>query len=166
MTDTTTLEDKLKAKFGNALTRTTKDYDFQVYEFQKSEIKNAIDYLKNQEGFIYLTTLCGVHFPDAEKDREFSMMYQLHNLVTNERIRLKTFMPREDLQSPSIVGVYDSANWMEREAFDFFGFTFEGHPNLKRILNMEEMNYHPMRKEYPLEDLSRDDKDDKFFGRD
>ena len=54
---------------------------------------------------------------------------------------------------------------MERQEYDFFGFIFDGHPNLTRILNMDEMNYHPLRKEYPLEDLRRDDKDDKMFGR-
>ncbi len=166
MPDILTTADKLKSKFGDALLSMTRDYDFNVFEFQKTEIKNAIQYLKNQEGFIYLTTMCGSHFPDHEKAREFNMMYQLHNLITNERIRLKTFMPREDLVMQSIVDTYDAANWMEREAYDFFGFTFEGHPNLIRILNMEEMNYFPMRKEYPLEDLMRGDKDDKFFGRD
>ena len=50
-------------------------------------------------------------------------------------------------------------------AFHFFGIRFKGHPNLKRILNMDEMNYHPLRKEYPLEDASRHDKDDRYFGR-
>ena len=53
----------------------------------------------------------------------------------------------------------------QRQEFDFFGFNFVGHSNLKRILNMDEMNYFPMRKEYPLEDMQRDDKNDKMFGR-
>ena len=54
---------------------------------------------------------------------------------------------------------------MERETFDFYGIDFTGHPNQKRILNVEFMDYHPMRKEYPLEDATRTDKDDSFFGR-
>ncbi len=166
MSETNLLEDKLRSKFGDALVTVSKDYDFTVYEFRKAVIKNVIEFLKNNEGFIYLTTLCGSHFPDSEKEREFNMMYQLHNLVTNERIRLKTYMPREDMVLDSIVGIFDAANWMEREAYDFFGFEFKDHPKLIRILNMEEMNYFPMRKEYPLEDLTRNDKNDKFFGRD
>jgi NADH-quinone oxidoreductase subunit C len=93
------------------------------------------------------------------------MMYQLHNLPSNERVRIKTFMSEKDLEVPTITDLFDGANWMEREAFDFYGFKFKGHPDLRRILNMDEMNYFPLRKEYPLEDASRHDKNDKYFGR-
>ena len=61
--------------------------------------------------------------------------------------------------------LYSSANWMERETFDFYGVNFVGHPNLIRILNVDEMDYFPMRKQYPLEDQTRVDKDDAMFGR-
>ena len=66
---------------------------------------------------------------------------------------------------PTVTDLWLGANWMERETFDFYGVKFIGHPNLKRILNMDEMDYHPLRKEYPLEDQTRDDKDDRMFGR-
>jgi NADH-quinone oxidoreductase subunit C len=108
--------------------------------------------------------MCGIHFPD-NTGGEFAMMYQLHSLERNERIRVKCFMSEKDLDMPTATDLWASANWMEREAFDFYGFKFKGHPNLKRILNMDEMNYHPLRKEYPLEDASRHDKEDKYFGR-
>ena len=60
---------------------------------------------------------------------------------------------------------FHAANWMERETYDFYGVNFVGHPNLKRILNVDEMDYFPMRKEFPLEDQTRIDKDDEMFGR-
>ena len=66
---------------------------------------------------------------------------------------------------PSITPVFPGADWFEREAYDFYGILFEGHPNLKRILNVEYLDYFPMRKEYPLEDPTREDKDNRFFGR-
>ncbi|MFZ1333481.1 MAG: NADH-quinone oxidoreductase subunit C, partial [Flavobacteriales bacterium] len=61
--------------------------------------------------------------------------------------------------------LWPTANWMEREAWDFFGIKFKGHPNLIRILNMEDFPAFPMRKDYPMEDPTRKDKDDSMFGR-
>ena len=98
-------------------------------------------------------------------EKQLGVIYHLHNMPKNYRIRLKTFMSREEMNVPTVTDLWKTAGWMERQEFDFFGFNFEGHPNLKRILNMDEMNYHPMRKEYPLEDMGRYDKNDKMFGR-
>jgi NADH-quinone oxidoreductase subunit C len=161
------VKEKLEQKFGDALLSSEMHYDFPVFILQKNRVKEALQFLKEDAtlNFHFLTTMCGTHYPDLEKDKEFSLMYQLHNMPNNWRIRIKTFMPREDLSMPTITDVWKTANWMERQEYDFFGFDFTGHPNLKRILNMDEMNYFPMRKEYPLEDMQRDDKDDKMFGR-
>ena len=68
-------------------------------------------------------------------------------------------------QVDTIIDLFSCANWMERETWDFYGIVFKGHPQLKRILNMDEMISFPMRKEFPLEDSGRTDKDDRFFGR-
>ncbi len=65
----------------------------------------------------------------------------------------------------SVVDLFKSANWQERETYDFYGIKFKNHPQLKRILNMDEMESFPLRKEFPLEDQGRTDKDDRFFGR-
>ena len=61
--------------------------------------------------------------------------------------------------------MYAAANWMERETFEFYGINFLGHPDLRIILNVEDMDYHPLLKQYPLVDATRTDKDDKYFGR-
>lgn len=61
--------------------------------------------------------------------------------------------------------LWPAANWMERETYDFFGVEFVGHPDLRRILNVDDMDYFPLRKQYPLEDGTRTDKEDEFFGR-
>ncbi|WP_133274063.1 NADH-quinone oxidoreductase subunit C [Hymenobacter radiodurans] len=114
--------------------------------------------------FNFLTTMCGIHYPEQE-GQELGMIYHLHSLVHNVRLRLKIFFPITDPAVPTLTDVYATANWMEREAFDFFGIIFTGHPNLIRILNVEDMDYHPMRREYPLEDGTREDKTDLFFGR-
>jgi NADH-quinone oxidoreductase subunit C len=96
---------------------------------------------------------------------EFEVIYHLHNLVANQRVRLKVALPEAQLSLPTLTGLFAGANWMERETFDFYGVIFEGHPDLRRILNMDDMDYHPLRKQYALEDETRTDKNDTFFGR-
>ncbi len=161
------VKNKLEQKFGAAVLTSEMHYDFPVFILEKHIVKEALQFLKEDSdlNFHFLTTLCGTHYPDLEKDKEFALMYQLHNMPKNWRIRIKTFLSREHLSIPTVSDIWKTANWMERQEYDFFGFNFEGHPNLKRILNMDEMNYFPMRKEYPLEDMQREDKDDKMFGR-
>jgi NADH-quinone oxidoreductase subunit C len=114
--------------------------------------------------FTFLTDLTVVHYPD-KKGKELAVVYHLHNLADNIRIRFKVFT---DIVQPDVftaTSIFSAANWMERESYDFFGVNFVGHPNLKRILNVDEMDYFPMRKEFPLEDQTRTDKDDEMFGR-
>jgi NADH-quinone oxidoreductase subunit C len=86
-------------------------------------------------------------------------------MENNVRLRIKAFLPIANPEIPSATSLYSSANWMERETYDFYGIIFQGHPNLTRILNADEMDYFPLRKEYPLEDGTRTDKVDSFFGR-
>ncbi len=114
--------------------------------------------------FRFLTDLTAVHFPERTAE-ELQVVYHLHNLQDNIRIRVKANIPIADPSIPSVTPLYEAANWMERETYDFFGVQFVGHPNLSRILNLDEMDYFPMRKEYPLEDPTRIDKDDEMFGR-
>lgn len=141
-------------------------YGIPVIVLPKDKIHSTLKFLKTDKelGLSFLTTMCGIHFPDKGEE-EFCLMYQLHNMLTNERLRIRTFMPRNNMTMPTITDIWLTSNWMERETFDFYGFHFTGHPNLTRVLNMEEMDYFPMRKEYALEDGSRTDKDDKYFGR-
>lgn len=155
----------LKEKFGEQILKDEQLYDFRTITIRKEAVLPIIRYLYDHERyqFRYLTTMCGLHFPKTEQP--FGMMYQIHSLVHNLRFRMKAFTVENDLTYDSLTPVFLSANWMEREAFDFFGFKFKGHPNLKRILNVEDMDYHPLRKEYPIEDRTRFDKDDTMFGR-
>ncbi len=161
-----TVGDKLKAKFGDAIISAEQHYDFPVFVIKKDSIYDVLKFLKEDDelAFTFLTTMCGLHYPD-NKGQELGVMYQLHNLPKNNRIRLKTFFPISDPQIPTVTTLFATANWMERQEYDFFGIIFNGHPNLKRILNMDEMTAFPMRKEFPLEDGTRQDKDDRMFGR-
>lgn len=156
------LETSLKEKFGEKILHTEKQYDISIVTVSLDVIKNLMSHLKDS-GFTFLTSANGMHFPDAEQ--KFGMVYHLHDMPRNLRVRIKTFTHNDPPHFPTMTDLFPSANWMERETYDFFGFRFDGHPNLKRILNMDDMEGWPMRKEFPLEDQARYDKDDKMFGR-
>lgn len=154
----------INEKFEGEIIETGMVKDFFTLVLKKEEIIDIIRHLYHhpETQFQYLTTMFAVHYPDQN---EIAMVYQLHNLIVNRRIRLKIFLPAENPTTTTLTTVFSAANWMEREAYDFFGVQFQGHPNLKRILNVEDMLIFPMRKEYPLEDQTREDKNDLMFGR-
>jgi len=159
------ITDVLKEKFGLAVISIEQQFDFAVITINKNSITTIFRFLYDDERFQFrfLTTMCGIHYPGT--DKPFAVMYQLHSLIHNLRIRFKSFTTADELIFDSLTPIFNAANWMEREAFDFYGIKFKGHPNLIRILNVEDMDYFPMRKEYPVEDLTRYDKDDTMFGR-
>lgn len=154
----------IKEKYEEEILLTEMLYDFPTISLKKDKIVEIIKFLydHSETKFQFLTTLCGIHYPETN---QIAVMYQLHNLVSNQRIRLKVYLPVDSPVIPTLTPLFPAANWMERETYDFFGVIFEGHPNLKRILNVEEMTIFPLRKEYPLEDQIREDKNDTMFGR-
>jgi NADH-quinone oxidoreductase subunit C len=164
--ETAYIQEKLTQKFGNNVLNFEMSKDIFSFEAAPNLIREVIRFLKEEESlnFHFLTDLTGIHFPDNDENHQFSVVYQLHNWIENVRIRVKTFLT-ENPETDTISDLFLCANWMEREAWDFYGIDFKGHPQLKRILNMNEMVSHPMRKEFPMEDGGRTDKDDRFFGR-
>lgn len=157
---------EITEQFPDSVIASLESYGMLTIEVQANHIVNIVSYLKShpQIQMNFLTDVCGVHYPD-QVDKELGAVYHLHSFVNNVRLRIKCFVPAALPQIPSIAHVFEAANWQERETFDFYGIDFIGHPNLKRILNVDEMDYFPMRKEYPLEDQTRTDKDDTYFGR-
>jgi NADH-quinone oxidoreductase subunit C len=160
------IKNRLQEKFGDQLTNFTEPYGMLTFEAPKELNLKVLQFLYDDPElkFQFLTDLQAVHYP-SEAGRELAVVYHLHNMTDNVRIRFKVYTSIEKPDVFSATALYASANWMERETYDFFGVNFVGHPNLKRILNVEEMDYFPMRKEYPLEDQTRVDKDDEMFGR-
>ena len=161
------IQNKLTAKFGDAVKDYSESYGMLTFEIDREKLLEVVRYLRDDETlrFNFLTTLCGMHFPDNELERQFASVYHMHNWVDNVRIRFKAFLNGENPEVESVTSLFESANWQERETYDFYGIIFKGHPDLRRILNMDEMVSFPMRKEFPLEDANRTDKDDRYFGR-
>ncbi len=157
---------KLLEQFGEVLTEWEEQYGMISFTAPRELNLKVLNFLydSSELSFKFLTDLTGVHYPDR-KGEELCVVYHLHNLVENARIRFKVYAPVETPDIYTASGLFSGANWMERETYDFYGINFVGHPNLKRVLNVDEMDYFPMRKEFPLEDQTRVDKDDEMFGR-
>jgi NADH-quinone oxidoreductase subunit C len=160
------IKQKLTDKFGDQITGWEEPYGMLTFTTDKNLNLKVLQFLYDDPelAFRFMTDLCAVHYPETA-GRELAVVYHLHNLSENIRIRYKVFT---DINKPDVFSSYalfSAANWMERETYDFFGVNFVGHPNSKRILNVDEMDYFPLRKEYPLEDQKRTDKDDEMFGR-
>ena len=160
------IKERLIDKFADQVSHFTEPYGMLTFESPKDQNLKVLQFLYEDDElkFRFLTDLQAVHYPN-EQQRELAVVYHLHNLEDNVRIRFKIF---SSIASPDVftaTKLFAGANWMERETYDFYGVNFIGHPNLKRILNVDEMDYFPMRKEFPLEEQTRVDKDDEMFGR-
>lgn len=161
------IREKLIEKFGAEVSEWSEPYGMLTFVSPKEINLKVLQFLYDDQEleFTFLTDLCGVHYPDRAGE-ELCVVYHIHNLKKNIRLRYKIYTPSAKPDVFSASALFEAANWMERETYDFFGVNFLGHPNLKRILNIDEMEYFPLRKEFPLEDQKRTDKDDEMFGRD
>ncbi len=155
----------LSREFPESILHSSEPYGMLTLEIKKEDIKKVIHHLRDSSlEFNFLTDVTGIHYPE-QPEKELGVIYHLHNMKENFRIRLKAFAKREEAEFETLTDLFAGANWMERETYDFFGIIFKGHLDLRVILNMEDLGYHPMLKEYRLEDGTRTDKDDKMFGR-
>lgn len=155
----------LNEKFGNKITDVNEPYGLLTFETTKDVIIEVLRFLKENTlaNFNFLTDITAVHYP--EKKHGIAVVYHLHSMVKGIRVRVKVYIDEQHPTIPTATSVWNGANWMERETYDFFGVKFEGHPDLRRILNMDDLGVFPMLKQYPLEDPNRVDKKDEYFGR-
>jgi len=155
----------LTEKFGEKITSVSEPYGLLTFETTKDVIIEVLRFLKEHSAakFNFLTDITAVHYP--EKEKGIAVVYHIHSMVNKIRVRIKVFIDERNPEIPTATTLWNAANWMERETYDLFGVKFEGHPDLRRILNMDELGVFPMLKQYPLEDPNRVDKKDEYFGR-
>lgn len=160
----TELVELLGDKFGEQLFDVSEPYGLLTFSTVKDKVIEVLSFLKENGriNFNFLTDITAVHYPENE---QIAVVYHLHSMVSGIRVRLKVFLNEKDPRIATATVLWNGANWMERETFDFFGVKFEGHPDLRRILNMDDLGVHPMLRQYPLEDPNRVDKKDEYFGR-
>ena len=116
-----------------------------------ASIRDVLRLLRESDGldFEMLTDLTAVDYLGEEP--RFEVVYHLYSVQRNHRVRIKARVPEEPCEIDSVVELYPSADWMEREAFDLYGVRFRGHPDLRRILLYDEFDGHPLRKDYDKE---------------
>lgn len=146
-----TLQDaiqKLKTRFGAAVPAPVEFRGEVTVSVPREKVMEICRFLKTECAFDMLTDLAGVD--NYGEDPRYEVDYLLYSLTDHNRLRLKIGVPEDDLVVQSVTGVWRTADWHEREAFDMFGIRFRGHPNLKRILMWEGYPHHPLRKDFPL----------------
>jgi len=160
------LQQRLIQKFGEQVSDFVLHYDILTFETPKENNLKVLTFLKEDPEILcdFMVDLTAVHYP-TQAGRELAVVYMLQNIRESYRIRFKVFTDINDPKVFTASNLFSTANWLEREAYDFFGVDFVGHPNLIRIMNVDEMDYFPLRKEFPVEDQTRIDKDDDMFGR-
>ena len=112
------------------------------------ELARVLTFLRDDVNcqFKQLVDICGVDYP--EREQRFDVVYNLLSLTHNRRVRVK--VPINDESVPSVVSVFSTAGWFEREVWDMYGIFFEGNPDLRRILTDYGFEGHPLRKDFPL----------------
>ena len=165
--DNSIIQNRLEQHFGGSVKDFKITHDILSLEVDSEYSHAVISFLKTtpELDFHFMTDLCGVHYPDNKETKQFAVVYHLHNWIANIRIRITVYLSGNNPTITSVTDLFKSANWQERETYDFYGIQFKNHPQMKRILNMDEMESFPLRKEFPMEDSGRTDKDDRFFGR-
>jgi NADH-quinone oxidoreductase subunit C len=143
------LAEAIKAGVGDAVTDTVIALDELTVSVDRARIADVVRFLRDDPGCLFklLIDICGADYPDRAE--RFDIVYHLLSVHHNARVRLKTATDGT-ATVPSIVGIFPSANWYEREAYDLYGVLFEGHPDLRRILTDYGFRGHPLRKDFPL----------------
>jgi len=143
----------LKEKFGDQVLNVNSGIDCFEVTVARKNIVDICHFLKDECDFEQMIDLCGVDMSEypSYKDGEarFRVVYQLLSVSKNKRIRLKLEVDERELVE-SVVEVWPTVNWFEREAFDMYGIIFNHHPDLRRILTDYGFEGHPLRKDFPL----------------
>lgn len=140
---------KIKAKFGDIIAEPTEfrgEISLKISDAE--QVFEVCNFAKRQLGFDYLVDISSVD--NYGEDPRWTVIYELRSLANNVELRLKTDVSEEKSELPSVLGVWRTANWHEREIYDMMGIRFSGHPDLRRILMWEGYPYFPLRKDFPL----------------
>jgi NADH-quinone oxidoreductase subunit C len=139
--------DRLRSRFGPGINGALSYLGQSYFVVAQDAAFSLLETLRDEEQFDYLVDVTAVHYPQREK--QFDVVWILYSFPKNERIRVKAEIADGEA-APSVVPLWSTANWLERECFDMFGVRFDGHPDLRRILLPDDWKGHPLRKDYGI----------------
>ena len=143
------LANQLKAKFGDLISEPEQFRgEVTVKLADAQQIAEVCGFATSKLGFNYLVDISSVD--NYGEDPRWTLVYHLRNLMNNAELRIKTDVSEEKSALPTVLGVWATSNWHEREIYDMMGIRFSGHPDLRRILMWEGYPYFPLRKDFPL----------------
>lgn len=143
-----TLKSDLSQKFSGQNFLFSQSFGGNIIQIEPHQLLPLLRHFKASGRFDFLMNISGVDYPDRSK--RFEVVYELFSSKTAQRCRLKVAVA-ENESVPSAISVWRGADWFEREVYDMFGISFEGHPNLRRILTHHQFRGHPLRKDYPAD---------------
>ena len=146
--------DKLKAQFGDTVLDVAEFRGETTVTVKKEEIVAVCTFLKAEQGYNFLTDVTAVDY--LGQSPRFMVVYQLYNIGTHQRLRVKAPVEEAGARLDTVSGVWATADWLERETYDLLGVTFNNHPDPRRILLPADWEGHPLRKDYPVQGPDRE----------
>jgi NADH-quinone oxidoreductase subunit C len=152
--------EKLKEKFGALVLGDVEHRGETTITVERSEIVEICTFLRDDCGYNFLSDLCGVDY--LGRTPRFEVVYNMYNLTAKVRLRVKVLVEEQNPSVDTVSGVWSTANWHEREAWDLMGISFNNHPDLRRILMPADWVGYPLRKDYPLQGPDREPYQDRL----
>jgi len=148
--------DALKAAYPSLVREVIQFRDETTLVVQPKDVPAVLRYLRDTAGLIYnyLSDISAVDYYEphgaSNRPERFGVCYHLYSMLYNRRLRVKTYVPEANPVVPTATTIWRAANWVEREIYDLMGITFEGHPDMRRIMMPADWQGHPHRRDYPL----------------
>lgn len=142
----------VKTKFGQSVLGSSNQFGQAAVAVAREDIVEVLRFLRDdpQMHFDFLIDVCGVDYLEMGGRERFGVVYQLYSSPHNHRLRVKAFVSETELSIDTVSQLWPSAEWAEREVYDMYGIQFKGHPDMRRILNPDDFEGFPLRKDFPV----------------
>jgi NADH/F420H2 dehydrogenase subunit C len=146
---------KVQEKFSDCVLETSDNFGEAAVSIKRDCIVDLIQFLHDDSdlSFDFLMDVCGMDYLEMGGHERYGTVYHLYSMKHNHRIRVKAFIPENDPRIDTISHIWEAANWAEREVYDMYGIEFNNHPDMRRILNPDDFEGFPLRKEFPPEGI-------------